>query len=270
VLGSSYTRLRLLDFVQGDATPLSSAPSIEPILIEEKARMRSVATRFLIPAVAAVGLLLVPTVSAAAPVTINFDTLSDSEIILTQYPGLTFSNAIALTAGISLNELEFPPHSGSVVASDNAGPLRIDFAQPVDDVSGYFTYGEALTLGAFDASSALIGSVASAFSNNEAVSGDPASSPNEFLELPFDNISSVTFTGDPLGGSFTLDDFTYTNTTSVPEPGTVSMVLFVGICWWRSKLCRGWAPGTIRLKDGPIPRAVARELVPFALDRRTD
>ena len=208
--------------------------------------MRSVATRFLIPAVAAVGLLLVPTVSAAAPVTINFDTLSDSEIILTQYPGLTFSNAIALTAGISLNELEFPPHSGSVVASDNAGPLRIDFAQPVDDVSGYFTYGEALTLGAFDASSALIGSVASAFSNNEAVSGDP------------------------LGGSFTLDDFTYTNTTSVPEPGTVSMVLFVGICWWRSKLCRGWAPGTIRLKDGPIPRAVARELVPFALDRRTD
>jgi hypothetical protein len=182
-------------------------------------------------------LLALAAPSVANPIVINFDSLSDSAIITNQFSGVTFSNALALKSGLSLNELEFPPFSGSDVASDNGGPMRIDFAQPVSSVGGYFTYAEPLTLRAFNASNSLLGSILSPFSSNEALSGDLGSSPNEFLLLAFNNISYVTFAGDPLGGSFTLDDLTYTNTLTtapVPEPGTLGLVLLCGIGLMRS------------------------------------
>ena len=119
--------------------------------------------------------------STAAPIVIDFETLTDSEIITTQFPGLTFTNGIALSAGISLNEFEFPPYSGFNVASDDLGPLQIDFASPVDLVGGYFTYLESITLQAFNPGNTLLGSVSSAFSSNLALSGDAGSVPNEFL-----------------------------------------------------------------------------------------
>jgi hypothetical protein len=187
---------------------------------------------------AALVLVLVSRPAVASPVVIHFDDLSDSDIITTQYPGLTFSNAVAFAAGISLNELEFPPLSGSNVASDNGGPMSIAFAQPVSNVGGYFTYAEPLSLEAFSATNTLLGSVSSLFSSNLALSGDTGSSPNEFLQLAFTGISSVTFTGDPLGGSFTLDDLTYTpNATPspVPEPGTLSLMLLGGFGYIRSR-----------------------------------
>jgi hypothetical protein len=58
-----------------------------------------------------------------APLT--FEGYADSTILTNQYTGAIFSNAIILTAGITLNELEFPPHSPSNVASDNGGPMSI-------------------------------------------------------------------------------------------------------------------------------------------------
>ena len=178
-------------------------------------------------------LLAYPVPSIANPIGIDFNTLTDSEFISTQYSGVTFSNAIALTAGISLDEFEFPPESGSTVASDYGAPMQINFAQSVNDVGGYFTYAEPLTLDAYSARNVLLGSVSSPFSNNEALSGVAGSSPNEFLNLPFNNISYVTFAGDPFGGSFTLDDLTYTPGSSgpspVPEPGTLSLILLGGI-----------------------------------------
>jgi hypothetical protein len=151
--------------------------------------------------------------------TIDFEGFPDSTILTTQYAGITFSNAIILTAGISLDEIDFPPHSGSNVVSDYTGPMSITFATPITDFSGYFTYAEPLTLEAFDTSDDEITSADSAFSANYASSGNP---PNEFIELtsatPF---SEVTITGDPGGGSFTLDDMSYTSvgTSEVPEPG---------------------------------------------------
>jgi hypothetical protein len=50
-------------------------------------------------------------VGEARATTIDFEGFPDSTIVTTQYPGLTFSNTIILTSGISLNEFEFPPHS---------------------------------------------------------------------------------------------------------------------------------------------------------------
>ena len=172
-------------------------------------------------------LLLIPSAAPAlraGSVTIDFEGFPDSTILTNQYPGLTFSNAIILTAGVSLNEFEFPPHSGVNVASDYGGPMSIAFDTSVLSFGGYFTYAEPLTLTAFDSLSHQVASATSAYSNNEALSGDPGSSPNEFLQVAFaSGIASVTITGDPAGGSFTLDDAGYMS--AAPEPSFVVPLL---------------------------------------------
>jgi hypothetical protein len=152
----------------------------------------------------ALGLLL------AAPAVITFEGFPDSTILTTQYPGLMFSNTIILTAGISLNEFEFPPDSGVNVASDFGGPISISFATPISSFGAYFTYTQPVTIVGFDAFNNPVVFASSQFSNNEAISGDPGSSPNEFIEVSYGNgLSMVTITGNPLGGSFVLDDATY-------------------------------------------------------------
>jgi hypothetical protein len=179
------------------------------------------------------GMLLCATTAGASSVTINFDNLQDSEFISTQYTGLTFTNAIAETASISLFESEFPPHSSPTVAADYSGPMRIDFSTAVSDVGGYFTYAEPLLLIAFDAGNVSLGSIASKFSSNFVSSGNP---PNELLLLPFNNIRYVTFLGDPAGGSFALDDLTYNTRPAavpVPEPGTFYLLLVSGLRFTR-------------------------------------
>jgi hypothetical protein len=162
------------------------------------------------------------TTATAVPVTIDFEDLADGDSVTNQYPGLTFSNAVVLTAGISLNEFEFPARSGSNVISDDGGPILISFATPLRSFGGYFTYLTPLTLTAFDASVNPLGSISSSFLNNLALSGDPGSSPNELLQFSSPlGISSVALTGDSLGGSFTLDDVTI---DPVPEPGTLALL----------------------------------------------
>src|ERR1035437_8615795 len=80
---------------------------------------------------------------------LTFEGFPDSTVLANQYPGGVFPNAIILSAGISLNEFEFPPHSGTNVVSDNGGPLSIGFSSPIQSFTGYFTYAEPLTLQAF-------------------------------------------------------------------------------------------------------------------------
>ena len=165
--------------------------------------------------------------------TITFEGLPDSTILTNQYAGVTFSNAIILSAGISLNEFELPPHSGTNVASDNNGPMSIVFSSPISSFSGYFTYYEPLTLQAFNASNAQVASATSLFSINVGCDpgplclGDPGSSPNELIQVSFaGGISSITITGDPAGGSFAVDDVTYTSVaTAVPEPPYLILLL---------------------------------------------
>ena len=174
-----------------------------------------------------------PAALRADTVVIDFETfpdgtpIADSTSITTQFPGLTFTSTTVITAGISLNEFEFPPYSGLNVAFDDGGPMSITFATPVLSLGGYFTYAEPLTLAGLDASSTEVASATSAFSSNLALSGDPGSSPNEFLSVSFaGGISSVTITGDPAGGSFVLDNATYTTpAASVPEPSSIFLFL---------------------------------------------
>jgi hypothetical protein len=174
--------------------------------------------------------------SARAATVLDFEGSPDSTILTNQYPGVTFTNAIILTAGVSLNEFEFPPLSGVNVASDNGGPMSITFATPVMSFAGYFTYLEPLTMSAFDAADDQVASASSLFSDNLAClagppcSGDPGSSPNELIQVSFTGgVSSVTITGDPAGGSFTLDDATYTTApVAIPE-ATNAFQISVGL-----------------------------------------
>ncbi len=174
-------------------------------------------------------MLLVGTLSPAAiGGSIDFEGLADGTLITNQYPALTFSNAIVLTAGISLNEFEFPPFSGTNVASDSGGPVGISFMSPLSSFAGYFTYAVPLTLTAFDAANNVVAMASSAFTNNMALSGDPGSMPNEFLRVVFSSgISSVKITGNPAGGSFVVDDATAGS--GVPEPASKVLVLSGGV-----------------------------------------
>lgn len=204
--------------------------------------------------------LSVPSSLVAGQVVIDFEGFPDSTILTNQYPGVTFTNAIVLTVGISLNEFEFPPDSGVNVASDNGGAMTLTFASTITSFGAYFTYAEPLTLDALNAMNAVVASAGSLFSNNEALSGDPGSSPNEFIQVSFvGGISSVTITGDPLGGSFAMDNATYTTAGgTMPEPSSLSLCLLgiglaVGYClavrWRRPILGGGLASVSRRLNS---------------------
>ena len=176
-----------------------------------------------------IGLLLCTALCLSANViTLDFEGFPDGTVLSTQYPNVTFSNAIILSSGISLNEFEFPPHFGTNIVSDDGGSMFISFATPILSFSGYFTYAQPLILQAFDTSSNQIANAASVFSNNMALSGDPGSSPNEFIQLSFaGGISGLRITGDAAGGSFVLDDMTYSTgaVSSVPEPSSGSLLV---------------------------------------------
>ena len=138
------------------------------------------------------------------------------------------------TAGVSLNEFEAPPRSGVDVVEDTVGPISIQFSSPIIGFGGYFNYAVPLTLTAFNAAGQQVGAATSLFSNDFALSGDPGSKPNEFLQILYPaGFSRVTITGDPNGGSFTLDDATVTSAAPVPEASTLvstALLLFLGLC----------------------------------------
>lgn len=173
-------------------------------------------------------ILLLSAIPCNANTVITFEGLPDLTPITTQYPGVTFTNATILTAGISLNEFEFPPFSGTNVVFDDGGSMTISFLAPIFRFSGFFTYLAPLTLSAYDQNNNLLGSINSLFNNNLALSGDPGSNPNEQLTLSASGIKSITINGDPAGGSFTLDNATI---TPVPEPSSILLLLLTCTCF---------------------------------------
>jgi hypothetical protein len=171
-------------------------------------------------------LIFVPSVVMADPITINFEGLADGARVTNQIPGLMFMNATTITSGISLNEFEFPPHSGTNVVFDDGGAMSVTFASPVTSFSGYFTHTVRLTLSAYDSNNNLLLSTTSVFTNNLALSGDLGSHSNELIFLSFVNgISRITIVGDPSGNSFTMDDMTVSNSAAVPEPSAIILFL---------------------------------------------
>jgi hypothetical protein len=155
---------------------------------------------------------------------INFEGFTDSEALTNQVLGLTFTHTTVLTAGVSLNQFDFPPHSGTNVAFDDGGPITIAFSHPIEGFLGYFTYITPLSLIGFNAANSEVASDFSRFSNNTGTGGDPGSSPNELLEIIAPGgISQVSITGDGGGSSFTMDDIQ----TTVPEPNIIALLTAV-------------------------------------------
>jgi hypothetical protein len=164
----------------------------------------------------------------ADSITLGFEDLTDGTRVTTQYAGLTFSNTAVLTAGISLDP-DFPPESGENVVFDDGGPISIFSDTPIWSFSGYFTHNVVLTLTAFDGLGDSLGSATSVFSDNLACvdarpcESNPGSSPNEFIQLNFDEpFASLTIVGAPNGHSFTMDDVTI---ETAPEPNTLFLML---------------------------------------------
>lgn len=170
-------------------------------------------------------LLLCATASAVAdPITLNFESLKDNTKVTTQFAGLTFTNATALTAGVTLNELEFPPKSGSNVVFNDGGAMTITFTAPLLSFEAYFTYDSRLTITAFDDKGNQIGSLSSQFLNNLALSGGAGSKPNELLSLS--SVAGITKIVISTTGSFVLDDLKYNaQAAPVPEPTTLALML---------------------------------------------
>jgi Calx-beta domain/Domain of unknown function (DUF4214) len=143
--------------------------------------------------------------------TIDFEGFDDSTVITTQYPDVVFTNTIAISSGVSLNEFEFPPHSGVNVAFDESGPITITFPVRAAAFAGYFTYKTKLNLTGFDAANNPVVNATSTFDNNLALSGETGSSPNELISLNFaGGLSKIVITGAAAGSSFTLDDMSFT------------------------------------------------------------
>ncbi len=170
-------------------------------------------------------LLLLFPLGLAHAASLDFEIVLANTLITNQYAGVTFANTVALTAGISLNEFEFPTHSGVNAASDNAGPITINFAGPQRSVAGYFSYRVPITIQAFDVSNNPAGSASSAYANNEALSGAAGSHPGELLKVNATtaSIRKIVITGDAGGTSFTVDDLTPISSCDVNQDGSTNI-----------------------------------------------
>jgi len=157
--------------------------------------------------------------------TIDFENFTDGDQITGQIPGLSFSNALVISAGLSLNEIDFPPHSGTNVLVNTDSTLSIDFTDSITSFSGFFTYATNVTIAGFDVLGNQVASITSAFSDNIIGTGG---TPNELLSLGFANgFSRVTMT---TAGAFffVVDDISFTPggaTAAPPVPEPSSFVL---------------------------------------------
>jgi hypothetical protein len=176
--------------------------------------------------------VLVLAVSSFSPIgratTINFDDLPDLSDVGGFYHstyGVDFQSSISLTAGFSLNEIDYPPHSGAGVIGDNVAndgdPLLINFVDPASLISGYFAYSSELTFTAYDHDGVFIGSSWSPNASNLESS--------LYIALSFSNVSLLEISG-ATANSFILDDLSFEKTPQtpgVPEGGSTFALLAV-------------------------------------------
>jgi hypothetical protein len=184
---------------------------------------------------------------AAPCASLSFESFTPGESITSQIPGLTIENAIILTAGVNYNDAELPPRSGSNVLSDDGGFIGILFATPLLNFGAYFSYLQPVTLVAYNALNNVLATDISLFASNLALSGDPGSSPNEFLQVSHaSGISRIVIEGNPGGGSYVLDDAEFVESVAdVPEPGTFAisgMVLSIALITRRVRKARRCEP----------------------------
>ena len=169
--------------------------------------------------------LLSPLAAQAGPL-VTFEDLDDLTPLSGQFAGLSFRNAVVWKAQFTLNEGEFPPHSGSNVAVNEGGPLVVDFQTPVQSVAGFLTYGVPITITAFQQGGAPLPTLTTLFSSNLAVSGVPGSTPNEGFGFTsaLGIVSIVLGDASLSDGAYALDDLSVAAAAAVPEPASAQLV----------------------------------------------
>lgn len=172
--------------------------------------------------IAAILLAAVAQPVAAAAVVLDFEELVEGDEISTQYTGVTFSNALVLTAGSLLNEIEFPPASGvNVVTAFAPDVVELVFTTPVTSFRAALTYNGRVTLDALDGNGDLVATQDTAFDDNLATGPNQ---PNEVLQVSGGAITRIRLSSS---GEFVFDDVTFEPGQAVPEP-TTALLLAVG------------------------------------------
>jgi hypothetical protein len=157
--------------------------------------------------------------SRAAP--LGFEQFPDSYAVTNEIAGLAFSGATVLTAGVSLNELDYPPTSGVNVLAALSGMLNINLSDPAEHFSAYFTYAAPLTFTAFDIGLNQLFSVVSPTASNLGA--------NYLFSYSAPAISSVTITSAN-ATPFTVDDVDVAAAVPLPEPGTLGLLALGALC----------------------------------------
>jgi hypothetical protein len=176
--------------------------------------------------VCAACLLADPSASAATAVgnaTLTFEGIGDGNFVGNFYPGV-FIEGVALVAGFSLDDADFPPASGVTVATPDDSPMTMFLDLPVNDFSALFTHSSGV-IATFFLQGNMVGSVSTTFFDNRARSGDAGTTPNE--RLTFHNaggFDEVFLSGD----EYRIDDVSFAAATGVPEPGTGTLLAIAG------------------------------------------
>jgi hypothetical protein len=164
---------------------------------------------------------------------ITFDNLPDRTIVTNQFPGVSFTGAQVLTAGVDLNP-NFPPVSNPNVVFDFLnGTITATFTTPVTSVGAFVTGNTSITETIFRGAT-MLGSVSTGGAN--FIGAGTGLPPNIFLSISDFDITRAVFTDT--GNSFTLDNFTF---TPVPAPiagaGLPGLILAGGglLGWWRRR-----------------------------------
>jgi hypothetical protein len=174
--------------------------------------------------IGAKGLVLLAALFTILPVApanaalIDFESLGIDEFVTDQFAaqGILFGNAVTLVAGISLNEIDFPPSSGTnVISGLEFGPLMATLPLGASHVSLQLTTGVPAAVRFFDALDALLGEslVSENLGSNTLVSFDSLTP-----------ISSVSIGDEMFGSAFflTVDDFE--TAAQAPEPSLLLLM----------------------------------------------
>lgn len=193
-------------------------------------------------------LLLISAPASAATITLDFDSFADLEelgTVSTAVGDVTFTGSTVLhafAAGGSLFEDDFPPRSGTGVATNlvvdqsagvaTYGSVSLSFASPIYSFLGYFTYSSPLEF-LFTLGNGGTATVSSQYENNLGLDFlNPTNEEIQFVSA-FGIIGVTISTGLPphpfySEATFALDDLTLSNdfptTAPVPEPGTLILL----------------------------------------------
>lgn len=223
--------------------------------------------------------LLSPPAPAADAV--DFEQFDDDTPLSNQIAGLQFQNAVVLKAQFSLNEIDFPPHSGTNAAVNEGGNLGIALLAPAQALAGFVTYAQPLTILAKLRDGTVLTWTSPHSSNLGGGDGAPGAAPNEQFTFS-STIGIVALSFEELVAAddrLALDDLSIA--TAVPEPaGAWPFVLGLAGLAWRRRLraCAAGAAvalapsahalgelGALTLSPNSVPASTATDVTVTAL-----